>query len=310
MGQRSLRLADLSRAIVERYIYDPYGLRSVLDASFKPRSPSSYGWVYGHQGGRLDVDAGLYNFRYRDLSPTLMRWNRVDPIRYQGRDGNLYRVEGNGPVNRLDPLGLLISLQGCFANPSAALVCLETGVISASAYADYLAQHQQRIADTAVETAQAMTFLPAIWDKVTEWWNDLVYRAQRAAVEAKERARILTRPRLRPDTGRRPQMQPRQQPSRPNGPPSQRDDSDRGPCEFYYAWCKHGVLHPDELEWPETWTQRIGDCARCYAECQANGNTPASWPFEKCPIAGGLDNDKGPRWPCRPDDAWPPVFPD
>jgi RHS repeat-associated protein len=67
---------------------------------------SQYGWVYLHQGGRLEVSTGLYYFRAREYSPALGRWLQVDPTGYAAGDSNLYRDEDNGPTNAVDPRGL------------------------------------------------------------------------------------------------------------------------------------------------------------------------------------------------------------
>lgn len=92
--------------MVERYVIDPFGQATALDASWNVLVASAFAWVYLHQGGRFDATTGLYHFRQRDYSPTLGRWTSLDPIRYDAGDVNLYRAIGNGLPNRLDPLGL------------------------------------------------------------------------------------------------------------------------------------------------------------------------------------------------------------
>jgi RHS repeat-associated protein len=109
---RSQKLPVIGKSYVthnvqERYIYDPYGSVTILTANWTSRGSSNYGWVFLHQGGRLDNATGLYNFRNRDFSPTLGRWMSNDPIGYSAGDTNLYRDESNDPVNRRDPLGLI-----------------------------------------------------------------------------------------------------------------------------------------------------------------------------------------------------------
>ena len=99
-------LFDNSGTIVERYLYDPFGQVTVLDAGWNVLAASAFSWVYLHQGGRFDATSGLYPVRHRDYSPTLGRWTRLDPIRYDAGDVNLYRALGNGVTNRLDPSGL------------------------------------------------------------------------------------------------------------------------------------------------------------------------------------------------------------
>jgi RHS repeat-associated protein len=100
-------LIDNSGTVVERYVYDPFGSVTVLDAEWNERSSGSeYDWLYLHQGGRYDITSGLYHFRYRDYSPSLGRWTSLDPIGYAAGDVNLYRTVGNGPTNYVDPWGL------------------------------------------------------------------------------------------------------------------------------------------------------------------------------------------------------------
>jgi RHS repeat-associated protein len=99
-------LINGSGSVVERYDYDPYGKQTVLDASFNTRSSSSYAFIHGFQGLRLDTTSGLYYARNRDLSPTLGRWTQADPLGFGGGDTNFYRAEGNGTPGRQDPSGL------------------------------------------------------------------------------------------------------------------------------------------------------------------------------------------------------------
>jgi RHS repeat-associated protein len=100
-------LLDNSGNVVERYVYDPFGAATVLDANWVERSSGSqFAWLYLHQGGRFDTASGLYHFRNRDYSPTLGRWTSLDPLRYDAGDVNLYRALGNKPLNRTDPFGL------------------------------------------------------------------------------------------------------------------------------------------------------------------------------------------------------------
>jgi RHS repeat-associated protein len=99
-------IADASTGVLERYIFDPYGVVTVLYANWTVRGGSPYGWNYLHQGGRLDVDSNLYHYRHRDYSGTLGRWTQTDPIGFDAGDVNLYRYLGNEPVKGLDPSGL------------------------------------------------------------------------------------------------------------------------------------------------------------------------------------------------------------
>jgi len=91
--------------VMERYAYDPYGKPSIYDPSWNNRTSSLFSWVYLHQGGRFDPTSGLYNFRNRDLSPTLGRWMEQDPAGYAAGDNNLYGDEGEAPTDTVDPYG-------------------------------------------------------------------------------------------------------------------------------------------------------------------------------------------------------------
>jgi RHS repeat-associated protein len=103
-------VVDTTGTVQERYVYDPYGQATALDpVSWQPLGGSQFGWVYLHQGGRLDTATGLYLFRHRDYSSTLGRWMQLDPIGIWGdpiNRGNGYAYVGDNPVNRTDPQGL------------------------------------------------------------------------------------------------------------------------------------------------------------------------------------------------------------
>jgi RHS repeat-associated protein len=97
---------NTSGAVQERYVYDTFGVRMVKTPSWGSASGSSFAWDRGHQGGPLDGATGNYHYRGRDLRPTIGRWDRVDPIRFDAGDSNLYRYVNNAPTNRVDPSGL------------------------------------------------------------------------------------------------------------------------------------------------------------------------------------------------------------
>jgi len=65
----------------------------------------SFGWTHLHQGGRLDLAAGLYDFRHRDYAPFLGRWTENDPSGYIN-GVNLYQYIYSNPVSGMDPEGL------------------------------------------------------------------------------------------------------------------------------------------------------------------------------------------------------------
>jgi len=97
-------LVNSSGTVLERFIYDPYGVRTVLSASWASTT-DSYNWVYGFQGGRLDPLTGLINFRNRDLNPTLGVWMEQDPAGYVN-GANMYEFVDDSPTFYSDPDGL------------------------------------------------------------------------------------------------------------------------------------------------------------------------------------------------------------
>ena len=73
-GDNVTALVNTSGAVVERFVYDPYGAATVLDASWGARSGSAYDWTVLWQGQHWDSVSGLYWFREGGYSPTLGRW--------------------------------------------------------------------------------------------------------------------------------------------------------------------------------------------------------------------------------------------
>jgi RHS repeat-associated protein len=98
-------LVNSSGQVVERYIYDPYGQVTYLNASWSTMSTSAYVWIYGFQGLRADTTTGNDRADGRDYRPTIQRWAEGDPLGL-GPDENWYRMEDNGPTNATDPSGL------------------------------------------------------------------------------------------------------------------------------------------------------------------------------------------------------------
>ncbi len=89
--------------VVQRYVYTPYGVATVLDANWNATT-DQFNWQYMHQGGRQDPVTGLYDFRNRDYSPTLGNWIEQDPLGYVN-GGNAYSALMGDPAAGVDPLG-------------------------------------------------------------------------------------------------------------------------------------------------------------------------------------------------------------
>ena len=97
-------LVNASGTALERFIYDPYGTRTVLNPGSWSTTGDSQSWLFGFQGGRLDPTSGKINFRNRDLDPVTDTWMEKDPIGYfAGPDP--YQYDNSSPVDYVDPMG-------------------------------------------------------------------------------------------------------------------------------------------------------------------------------------------------------------
>ncbi|MEQ8280835.1 MAG: RHS repeat-associated core domain-containing protein [Deltaproteobacteria bacterium] len=97
----SVRLVvDVATGIVaQRLDYDEFGVvLTDTQPGFQP---------FGFAGGLYDASTGLVRFGARDYDAHSGRWISRDPIRFRGRDFNLYRYAGGDPVNYTDPSGLV-----------------------------------------------------------------------------------------------------------------------------------------------------------------------------------------------------------
>ncbi|MCQ2597110.1 MAG: DUF6531 domain-containing protein [Treponema sp.] len=92
----------------KEYTYDAFG-----------NSLSSEKPYYGYSGKRLNSQTGLYDYGFRDYSPSTARWNTVDPIR-DGR--NWYSFVANDPVNYVDMWGLFAYLGNKQVSPKKTTV--------------------------------------------------------------------------------------------------------------------------------------------------------------------------------------------
>jgi RHS repeat-associated protein len=97
-------LVDTGGDAIERYLYEPYGVLSVMDGSFGSRSASSYDNPYTFTGRRLDAETGLYYYRHRFLTAELGRFVGRDPIGYVD-GGNLYSLNSGRTTVSVDPSG-------------------------------------------------------------------------------------------------------------------------------------------------------------------------------------------------------------
>jgi len=104
-------LTDSNGNVVERFVYDPYGTKTVLTPSWASTT-DAYGMLYGFQGGRQDPTTGLIFFNSggagRDLNPGTGTWQEPEPFGGGYISGpNLYQALASNPVLFVDPLGLI-----------------------------------------------------------------------------------------------------------------------------------------------------------------------------------------------------------
>ena len=109
-----------NQMIAAKYLYDPFG--NTLSMS----GPLADANRYRFSSKEWNDNAGLYYYLYRFYDPNLQRWPNRDPIHefgflklkgrkmgfHENAELNLYAFVGNGPIYRVDPLGLSHRLGG------------------------------------------------------------------------------------------------------------------------------------------------------------------------------------------------------
>ena len=114
-------LVDTAGDALERYLYSPYGVPMIHDASWANiRSDSSYANGYTYTGRQWDRETGLYYYRHRMYHAQLGRFASRDPIGYEGSDPNLFRYCDGSPTVFVDTTGLITTRDGskrCWSRP-------------------------------------------------------------------------------------------------------------------------------------------------------------------------------------------------
>jgi len=98
-------ITDTSGVVQERYLFDPYGSRTIMTASWGVITSSAYVWVIGYQGLIHDSESWLVHARNRYLAPQLGVWSSRDFLGYLNSP-NLYEFVRSSPIGVVDPLGL------------------------------------------------------------------------------------------------------------------------------------------------------------------------------------------------------------
>jgi len=98
-------ITDTSGEPKERYLIDPYGIRTIMNAAWSVITASSYNWIIGPQGLMIDAESGLEYVRARYLLTALGGLMSRDSAGYMF-GSNLYEYVVSNPTNELDPSGL------------------------------------------------------------------------------------------------------------------------------------------------------------------------------------------------------------
>ena len=123
LGSPRLVIDVATGNVAQKLEYDVFG---------NVTTDTAYGFQpFGFAGGLYDRDTSLTRFGARDYDPVAGRWTSKDPIRFSGRDTNLYGYVLNDPVNLYDLNGLAPirprrSEDGCPANSN----CMDPGPVN------------------------------------------------------------------------------------------------------------------------------------------------------------------------------------
>jgi RHS repeat-associated protein len=96
-------IANTTGSVAERYLFDPYGTRTILSGSWRAIGDSASGWDSGYQGLMHDQNAALIYTRYRWINSNLGIFIRRDPHK---DFVNSYEFGNGSPINHVDPYGL------------------------------------------------------------------------------------------------------------------------------------------------------------------------------------------------------------
>jgi RHS repeat-associated protein len=117
------KVTDNTGGIVEQYRYDDYGQPTFLNGAGTVIPATQITNATLFTGRRYDAETGNYYYRTRYLDPRAGRFTTRDTIGIWGDAGNLgngYSYNGNEPISRTDPFGLV---QDCGAGANEGDCC-------------------------------------------------------------------------------------------------------------------------------------------------------------------------------------------
>ena len=114
-------ISNISSTVVERYLYDPYGNSTIMDAEYDSRPSSAFSWGLCYQGLGTDSESQLISARSRDVTSIVGRFLTRDAMGYI--DGlNEYEFNHSSPELSVDPFG--------YAATKCCCCCVEDMTIS------------------------------------------------------------------------------------------------------------------------------------------------------------------------------------
>ena len=97
-------ISDTSGSVVERYLFNPYGDRTIMNASWGIIGFSGYDWNIGFQGLMIDPESGLMVDRNRIVLSLIGRFLSRDGAGYEFGN-SLYEYLLSNPSNTVDATG-------------------------------------------------------------------------------------------------------------------------------------------------------------------------------------------------------------
>jgi len=149
-------------AVLERYLYDPFGLPDVRNAGWTALGTASAignPWLFTGQEWRADL--GLSNYKARWYQPTLGRFMQNDPVRFDAGDINLYRYCINDPTNHTDPSGKIVLVDDV-------IIAAGFGLVTGVAYITTSPEGQAALENTGTAIKQTAKELKNAFEEFIE----------------------------------------------------------------------------------------------------------------------------------------------